>query len=145
MTTGRSVASLFPPGTNIPPAAQPSNEPHTGRFSLYFELLVLSVVEGDISRDEGTFDFSFQPNTVVAIAATLVYDVATAVVDDNAVERNEGFILYVSYDESNNPRDTIVAGDRAILVTIIDNDSKNPTESTPSVESCCYCRSSGAI
>lgn len=70
---------------------------------------------------------------------------ATAVVDDNAVEQNEGFILYVSYDESNNPRDTIVAGDRAILVTIVDNDSKGPTESTPLVESCCCCRSSGAI
>ena len=70
-------------------------------------------------------EYSYSPNPQLpGLAGFITYELAAAVRDDASVEGDEGFILYVQYDENNNPRDTIVAGNRAILVTIEDNDGE---------------------
>ena len=47
--------------------------------------------------------------------------------DNNDVSADRGFIIYVEIDENNNPSDNfgVQALDRAILVTIVDDDGES--------------------
>ena len=61
------------------------------------------------------------------LAADFIYNVASAVIDDEEVEGDEGFILYFAFNQSQiNPDDysRLEYGTGAILITINDNDSK---------------------
>ena len=52
---------------------------------------------------------------------------SSAIVDDDEIEKDEGFILYFDFnDDRNNPSDLnrLVAGNRSILVTIIEDEGK---------------------
>ena len=59
--------------------------------------------------------------------------------DDLNVEGDEGFILLLQLDESNNPSDTVLVSNAATLVTIIDNDGENRYVPLLDVSSCVYC------
>ena len=61
--------------------------------------------------------------------ADYVFDLAAAVVDDLNVEGDEGFILLLQLDDSNNPSDTVLVTNAATLVTISDNDGENVSSS----------------
>ena len=79
--------------------------------------------EGDISS-YGRLDSSFGPFGSL-VAADYIYNVSSAIVDDDELEEDEGFILYFDFnDDRNNPSDLdrLKAGNRSILVTIIDDD-----------------------
>ena len=80
---------------------------------------------GDISV-AGRLESGFGPNKVPA-AADFIYDVTDAIIDDNDVEGDEGFILYFKFNESEiDPMDysRLVTGTRTILVTIQDDDGE---------------------
>ena len=62
------------------------------------------------------------------LAADYIYNVASAVIDDEDVEEDEGFILYFDFDESQiNPADysRLQTGTRAVLVTITNDDGES--------------------
>ena len=62
------------------------------------------------------------------LAADYIYNVASAVIDDEEVEEDEGFILYFDFDESQiNPADysRLQTGTRAVLVTITNDDGES--------------------
>ena len=61
------------------------------------------------------------------LAADYIYNVASAVIDDEDVEEDEGFVLYFDFDESQiNPADysRLQTGTRAVLVTITNDDGE---------------------
>ena len=85
--------------------------------------IFLSQNKGDITLS-GTYNTSFGP-TEFLLAADFIYDVSSAVVDDDEFEGDEGFILYFDFsDPRNSPFDLarLQAGNRSILVTILDDD-----------------------
>ena len=78
-------------------------------------------MEGDISLS-GRTDFVFR-RTDFPIGFGSFYNVSSVIVDDDELEEDEGFILYFDIsDNRNNPLDLdrLRAGNRSILVTIID-------------------------
>ena len=74
----------------------------------------------------GRLDLSFGP-TALSLTTDFVYDVVSAVNNNGEVEADEGFILYFNFNESEiEPIDLtrLEAGNRTILVTILDDDSE---------------------
>ena len=74
----------------------------------------------------GRLDLSFGP-TALSLTTDFVYDVVSAVNNNGEVEADEGFILYFNFNESEiDPIDLtrLEAGNRTILVTILDDDSE---------------------
>ena len=65
------------------------------------------------------------------VAATLIYNLTTAIVDDAEVEFDEGFILYIEINDNNDPSDNfdVEARNRSILVTIDNDDGERVTPS----------------
>ena len=103
-----------------------------------FTNCVLLIVD-DISPS-GRLDTNFGPFDQL-VAADYIYDVSSSVVDDAGLEGDEGFILYFDFsDSSNNPSDLarLEAGNRAILVTILDDDGEvSVIEAVPNY--CLFC------
>ena len=112
--------------------SHPSPSPQLIAVNLYYtkQMLLQRVMSLSLFTDDilssGRFTFEYGP-TDVSQAGTLAYNLSSVIRDDNEIEPNEGFILYLEIDEDNNPSDNFdfQAGSGAILVIINDNDGES--------------------
>ena len=77
-----------------------------------------------MSSEIQSLSFGPNPPTNPALAVDYINDVSSIVVDDGLVEGDEGFVLLLEFDPSNNPADTVQVSNAATLVTIRDNDGE---------------------
>ena len=77
-----------------------------------------------MSSEIQSLSFGPNPPTNPALAVDYINNVSSIVVDDGLVEGDEGFVLLLEFDPSNNPADTVQVSNAFTLVTIRDNDGE---------------------
>ena len=123
--TGNPVSSLVPPGTTIPP---PASEGKTILIKLlkYLIFLISWLLVPSFATDdilsESEYRVTFGPNPFPnpPVATDYIFNIASVVVENSIFEGDEGFVLFVRLDESNNPDDVISLVNEGTLVTIRD-------------------------
>ena len=84
------------------------------------------LTQGDIIS-AARMDYSFGPSPDFPQAGDYIYTVNSAIIDDQRLERDEGFILYFEFDRDEINSDDysrLDIGTGAILVTIEDDECK---------------------